>query len=111
MAHVLSVSLIFLLSAMPTQLTSAPAPASHEVVMRDMKFDPGAIEVSVGDKVIWTNQDDRDHTVTAADGSFKSDNLNHGASYEHVFKKPGKFGYSCSYHPRMKGTITVRAAD
>jgi len=80
----------------------------HSVTIKDMKFDPETLEIAPGDTVVWINQDDRDHTVAAKDGSFKSDNLNRGESFSHVFKKAGNFGYSCSYHPRMKGTVVVR---
>ena len=45
---------------------------------------------------------ERDHTVTAKDGSFKSPNLGSGATYKYTFKKAGKFSYGCSLHPRMK---------
>ena len=82
--------------------------ATHQVTIKDMKFDPEKLEIAPGDAVVWTNQDDRDHTVAAKDGSFKSDNLNRGETFAHVFKGAGKFAYSCAYHPRMKGTIVVK---
>jgi plastocyanin len=72
-----------------------------------MQFNPEKLDIKVGDTVEWTNNDDRDHNVTAKDGSFKCDNLSHGESYKYTFKKAGKFPYSCSLHPRMKGQITV----
>src|ERR1041384_179753 len=77
------------------------------VAIKEMKFVPDAIEIKVGDTVTWTNNDDRDHTVVADDGSFKSDNLRPGASYSFQFTKAGKFSYACSYPPRMKGSVTV----
>ena len=83
-------------------------PAKHDVTIKDMKFDPETLQIAPGETVVWTNRDDRDHTVTARDGSFKSENLSKGDTFEHVFKKPGKFRYSCSYHPRMKATIEVK---
>jgi plastocyanin len=76
--------------------------------MKEMKFDPATLEIKVGDTVVWTNSDDRDHTVNGPDGTFKSDNLKPGAAYTYKFTKAGRFAYSCSYHPRMKGTITVK---
>lgn len=83
------------------------APAKKPVSISGMKFIPMSIEITAGDTVRWTNDDDRDHTVVAGDGSFKSGNLRSGDSYEHTFDKSGKFAYSCSYHPRMKGTVVV----
>src|SRR3954453_14220435 len=79
----------------------------HEVSISGMKFDPDKLEIKPGDTVVWTNADDRDHTVTAKDGSFKSDNLGKGDTFEHKFTKAGKFTYACSYHPRMKATVIV----
>jgi plastocyanin len=84
---------------------------SHDVSIKDMKFDPADLDIAVGDTVTWTNNDDRDHTVVAKDKTFQSDNLSKGDTYQYTFKKAGKFSYSCSYHPRMKGTITVETSN
>jgi plastocyanin len=81
--------------------------ATPRISIKDMKFDPANVNVKVGDTVRWENDDDRDHTVTAEDGSFKSGNLRNGDSFQHKFDKAGKFAYSCSYHPRMKGSVNV----
>ena len=83
------------------------APAQHTVSIKSMKFSPDRIEIRAGDSVIWTNADDRDHTVTAKDGSFKSGNLSKGDTFSHQFTKSGKFNYACSYHPRMKAVVVV----
>jgi plastocyanin len=80
---------------------------THDVSIADMKYDPAKLEIAVGDTVIWTNNDNRNHTVVAKDKSFKSDNLAKGDTFEHKFTKAGTFAYFCSYHPRMKATIVV----
>jgi plastocyanin len=80
---------------------------THKIDIKDLKFSPANLDIKVGDTVEWTNSDDRDHTVVADDESFKSDNLSNGQTFKFTFKSKGKFKYSCSYHPRMKGTITV----
>jgi plastocyanin len=77
------------------------------VSIKEMKFSPASITIKPGEKVIWTNNDDHDHTVVADDNSFKSGNLSRGDSFEHKFDKTGKFKYACSYHPRMKGVVVV----
>jgi plastocyanin len=79
----------------------------QSVAIKDMSFQPPEIEVRVGETVTWTNTDDRDHSVVAADGSFNSNNLSTGARFSYRFSKAGKYAYSCSYHPRMKGTVSV----
>lgn len=77
------------------------------VTIRNMTFSPASVQISVGDSITWTNADDRDHNVTAKDGSFKSGNIRSGGSFTHRFEKPGNFAYGCGYHPRMKGVISV----
>lgn len=84
------------------------AAAKHSVDIKGMKFSPAALTVKTGDTVTWTNSDDRDHTVNAGDKSFSSGKLGPGETFSFTFKKAGKFAYSCSYHPRMKATITVQ---
>jgi plastocyanin len=88
---------------------AAPAASAkkHAVTIKDMKFSPDSLEIKVGDTVVWTNSDDRDHTVVDSGNAFKSDNLKPGKTFSYKFEKAGKFSYTCTYHPRMKGTITV----
>jgi len=83
------------------------AKSKPAVTIKDMKFSPASISIKVDETVTWTNDDDRDHTVTATDASFDSDNIKPGSSYSHQFKTAGKFAYGCSYHPRMKGVVMV----
>src|SRR5689334_2294848 len=98
------VSLLCLIVSAPA---AKPAGAAHQVSIKGMKFDPAQVEIAVGDTVVWTNADDRDHTVVAKDNSFKSGNLSKGDKFEHTFTKAGKYSYACSYHPRMKGVVIV----
>jgi plastocyanin len=93
-----------MLIAIPLTFAAKSKPT---VSIKDMKFSPASISIKVGETVTWTNDDDRDHTATAADGSFDSDNIKPGSSYSHQFKTAGKFAYGCSYHPRMKGVVMV----
>src|SRR2546430_13943093 len=98
---------IFLLGICARALGADEAPKPTRVTIKGMQFSPATVTIKVGQTVIWANADDRDHTVIAADGSFKSGNLPAGASYSFTFSKKGKFAYGCSYHPRMKGVIMV----
>jgi plastocyanin len=100
---------VVILTCILSSSVAAPKQQTHAVGIDNMKFDPADVTVNVGDSVEWTNNDTRDHTVNAKDGSFKSGNLGNGASYRYTFKKAGTFSYGCSLHPRMKGTITVNA--
>jgi plastocyanin len=81
--------------------------ATQGVTIQGMAFSPAAVHAKVGDTVVWSNADDQDHTVIAADGSFNSGNIGSGRSFEHKFTRAGTFGYYCKYHPRMKGSVVV----
>ena len=74
----------------------------------DMAFNPGSVDVQVGDTVTWTNNDDRDHTVVG--DAFRSGNLRPGSSYSFQFNNPGRFSYGSSIYPRMKGSVNVKDA-
>jgi plastocyanin len=83
------------------------APA-NAVRIANQKFAPASITIRVGEKVTWTNADNRDHKLVAKDGSWKSDNLKHGDTFSHTFDKAGTYDYACEYRPRMKGTVVVK---
>ncbi|SAL68180.1 blue (type1) copper domain-containing protein [Caballeronia arvi] len=71
-------------------------------------FNQATITVPAGTKVTWVNHDDMLHTVADEGKSFKSDPLDSGESYSHVFDKPGTYKYFCSLHPHMTGTVVVQ---
>lgn len=87
--------------------TTRRAARTHTIRIRSSKFSPAALTIRVGEKVVWENDDDKDHTVIADDKSFKSDNIGPDDTFEHTFRKAGAFKYACKYHPREKATITV----
>jgi plastocyanin len=84
-----------------------PAAKEHKVSIDNLKYEPREIKIKKGETVVWTNGDDRDHTVTADDGSFTSKKIASRDTYERKFAKAGKYKYHCDYHPRMKGTVVV----
>ena len=95
-------------AAAPTTAASvAPAAAGNAVTIANFAFGPSAITVAVGTTVTWTNSDTAGHTVTADDGSFKSDTLGSGATFTQTFATAGTFAYHCSIHKSMTGTVTV----
>ena len=109
MKRVVGRSLPVLLAALLCAGVAAPVALAkdHSVSIQDVKFAPREIKVKKGDTVVWTNSDERDHTVTADDGSFDSGNLRNGKTFRQKFEKPGKYKYHCEYHPRMKATVVV----
>ena len=93
--------------ALAVLLAPAAMAKEHKVSIKDLKYNPRELKVKKGDTVVWTNSDERDHTVTADDGSFKSLNLGDGDHFTQKFDKAGKYKYHCEYHPRMKATVVV----
>jgi plastocyanin len=90
----------------PTQKSNAPV---TRVTIRLVKFSPETIEVSTGQTVEWTNNDLTPHTVTSQGvGDLNSGSIDAGASWRHTFTRPGSFPYYCTFHPEMKGTVTVK---
>ena len=79
----------------------------HKVSINDVSYAPKELKIKKGDTVTWTNADERDHTVTADDGSFKSGKLGDGGTFRQKFDKSGRYKYHCDYHPRMKATVVV----
>jgi plastocyanin len=75
-------------------------------------FSPPTITLVIGvnNTVVWTNNDNFPHTVTANDGNFSSGNMNPGDIFTWTFTTPGTFAYHCSYHPWMKGTVIVESS-
>jgi plastocyanin len=86
---------------------AAPKPALV-IHLSDFSFKPASATVSVGDTVEFINDDSFPHTVTAANGAFDSGNLDENKSWSYTFKKAGTYALTCSYHPNMKGMLTVR---
>lgn len=95
--------------AVPGVAWSATRHPVHHVVIENIQFTPGSMVVSVGDTVIWTNNDLVPHTVTAKNGSFDSKTINPGKSWKYRVRKAGTLDYFCRFHPTMKGQLQVLA--
>ncbi|HLY55997.1 MAG TPA: cupredoxin family copper-binding protein [Stellaceae bacterium] len=91
---------------MPEQTPSAPV-ATDKVKIDNFFFTPQTITVPVGATVTWTNQDDIPHLVVAKDHAFRSQPLDTGDSFTHVFAAAGEYPYFCGLHPKMVGTVKV----
>lgn len=88
---------------------AAQAPAAASVQIGNFTFRAPVVAVKAGTTVTWTNGDDIPHTVVSKDGVFKSKVLDTGDRFSFTFAKAGQFGYFCSLHPHMTGTIVVKA--
>jgi plastocyanin len=91
-----------------TTRQAATQPRVVNVVMRNTTFVPGRIQITAGTTVVWRNNDQLIHSVTANDKSFDSGLLQPGQTYRQTFDKPGQYPYYCLPHPFMKGVVVVR---
>jgi plastocyanin len=104
----------------PAVALAAADAKDHKVEIADLKYKPAKLTIKKGEKVVWVNTDDRDHTVVAKPSkddkdskdkkdkpTFDSGKIASGGKFEFKFEKAGKFEYGCDYHPRMKGLIEV----
>lgn len=100
-----------LLAAAPAALVLSRAARAGEarVDLKVFAFVPATLTVPAGTKVTWTNRDDTPHTVTSAAKPplFKSGALDTDDSFAWVFDTPGTYGYFCTLHPHMQGTVIV----
>jgi plastocyanin len=91
--------------------TAAPPAAAGivQVAVLDNSFDPRTIQVPVGTTLRWTNRGANDHDVTSTDlKTFLSPLLGPGQTFEVTLAQAGSFGYVCSLHEGMSGTVMVR---
>lgn len=84
-----------------------PAKNSASVEISNFAMNPDNVTVPKGGKVTWTNKDSVAHTVTANNGEFDSGQIDPGKIWSHTFDTAGTFGYHCTIHPSMAGTIAV----
>jgi plastocyanin len=100
---------VLMMSVAADMARAVPAPASAAVTIGNFTFKSQVLTVKPGTTVTWTNADDIPHTVTSNAGAFKSKVLDTGDRFSFTFAKAGQFGYFCSLHPHMTGTVIVKA--
>lgn len=88
-------------SAAPT----ATASKSATVTIKNIKFKPGTIDISPGDRVVWANLDDVKHTATSA--RFDTGKIKPGKAVAVTFSSKGTYPYHCTIHEKMHGKIVV----
>ena len=84
--------------------TAEPA----RIVVKNFMFQPMSLTVKAGSTVTWTNMDEEPHTVVSTGGVFRSNALDTKDSFSFKFDKAGTYGFVCSIHPQMVGTIVVK---
>ena len=93
------------LAALP--LAAQQSGTLHEITIRKFKFIPNTLEVRVGDRIRWSNEDKAPHDAAARDGSWNTVILDHQKSDELVVTADMSPEYFCSVHPYMRATLTI----
>ena len=106
--------------------TTAREASPARVTIAAIAFEPPEIEVTSGDSVVWTNEDESvEHTITSGqpgdrgvpgldnakpdrpDGVFDGTVADAGDTFEFTFDEAGTFDYFCRVHPVMTGSVIV----
>ena len=95
-------------SSAPSGGSSTVSGGPATVTVQDFSFSPADLTVKTGTKVTWNFEDSVQHNVTADDKSFHSNDLNKGGSYSFTFNQAGSYSYTCTIHPQMHGSVTVK---
>ena len=104
-------TLAFVMAALVASAEPIPA-----IDVQLFQFQPGAVVVSAGTTVTWTNRDDIEHTVSSGDPEHRTDRFDlrlsgRGASTTVRFSEPGVYQYFCDRHPSMRGEIRVNPSE
>jgi plastocyanin len=98
-------------TAAQTDTTTGSTDASTDdvvIVIEDVAFTTPDVTVAVGGSVTFDNQDNQPHTATGqGSGAFNTDRIDAGDTATVTFDEAGTFPFICSFHPFMKGTVTV----
>ena len=96
-------------AAMAASVSASRKVQTQQIEIHNFAFAPATLTVPVGTRVVWTNRDEEPHVITSAGSLFASSKgLDTSDSYAVTFSKPGTYGYYCSIHPMMVGTIIVQ---
>jgi plastocyanin len=84
----------------------------YVVLIRDFAYHPAELRVPAGATVTWVSCEEETfahelHTTTSDDGLWDSGLLPVGQPFSRRFGDAGEFGYHCTPHPFMEGSIAV----
>jgi plastocyanin len=91
-------------------LASAPVSAvTRAVSMTGGAFSPKTVRAIPGDIVRWKNNDPVAHTTTRRSqvAAWNSGSVAPGATFSRTFTAAGTYGYVCTIHDGMAGTVRV----
>jgi len=87
-----------------------PEHRTYLVIMRDIKFYPDALDITVGDTVEWVNMEDvLPHAIYEINQLFRSERLEPGERFNYTFNERGEYKiYTMIYTKAMNSKITVK---
>jgi plastocyanin len=108
MRAIVAVTLTLLATIGFSASASGGATASRTVTvsMKNFFFAPKNVNISKGDRVVWSNTSTRKHTATKG-GSFNTGKVKPGTAVAVKFNGAGTYRYVCSLHPEMTGKVIV----
>jgi plastocyanin len=103
-------------SPVETQGSVSVAQTGPTVTVVDSAYQPREVEVSPGTTVVWQQEGELPHTVTADDDSFDSGTMGQGDTFSRTFPQAGTFPYYCEFHGApggqgMAGVVIVSGGD
>jgi plastocyanin len=96
------------LAALVLPAGAATAGKPQEVSIEYAAYGPSQLDVLPGETVLWTNESQRTHTVTAYSGLYDSGHIGPNQRFEFTFNTPGVYQYHCTIHTSITGEIDVR---
>ncbi len=85
----------------------ATSAKTHDVAIKEFRFEPENLRVNVGDTIRWTNHDLVPHTATADEFGWDTKELARGQAGEIIVTKETETRYFCVFHPFMKGSFEI----
>ena len=88
---------------------SAFASQEHVVSQKDKAFSTKALDIKVGDKVAFRNDDGFSHNIFSLTDAMPFDLGTYGSGQMKTvtFSKAGKFEIECAIHPDMRMVVNV----
>lgn len=87
-------------------------PVTHTVIIDATTYTPATVTIKPGDSIVWLNRDLIPHTATSTlakdKGGFDSGAIAPGKSWKYTPGETRAFAYVCTFHPTMKGQLTVK---
>jgi cytochrome c peroxidase len=83
---------------------------AHEISQKNKRFDPGSVEIAVGETIRLHNDDSRTHNIRVFHPKmdYNSGGQDPGEEIRLTFDHPGTYYVTCGIHPQMELKVTVR---